>query len=212
MTLTLSEAYDRNLKKIINKENPNYNMRGIIELSEGKITHVFASVNDFELNPTSLTRGVNGGYIYGTESGEGGMAQANFINSNEFNLYFVSGPYHGYTLIFSRELSDDELYEKENLRVKFQNQQILSTDDGTVENHILNEEAVVQRIKFAVETENLQVKRPSNSFSGEDEERINVLLKASQNGEVLPHEERAFIKKHSREIKDQGGFNFSAPF
>ena len=87
MTLTLSEAYDRSLKKIINKDNPNYRIRGFIELSKGKIINVFASINDFELNPTSLTRGINGAYIYGTENGEGGTVQANFINS--MNLTFI---------------------------------------------------------------------------------------------------------------------------
>ena len=223
MTLTLSEAYDRNLSKIINKDNPDYSIRGVIELLAGKITNVFADVNGFELKPTSLSKGVGSVYIYETDNGEGGKAQANFINSHEFNFYFMSGPYHGYTLIFSRELSDDELYKKENLRLRLQNQQILRGNNEfnrvdedpilTQEEAVkLQEEAVAQRIKLASRSQNLQVREPANFFSKGEGETINTLLVAHKNGEVLGDEDQDLMDEYSQEIKDQGGFDFSNPF
>lgn len=226
--LKLNEAYDRKLQKIINQGHSEYEIEGFIELTgKSEITNIFARINGFELNPTNLKKELEGTYVYETEDDNGGKAQASFISQNEFNLYFVSGPYRGYTLIFSRELSDDEQHKRESSQMELKDRQLSRGNNqfNALENegHILTEEeaiqaqedAVAQRKELVMNSSNGQRRGPVSYSSSQDDgkyrETVNVLLRSGQDGRPLSRAEQALLDKHSQQIRDQGGLNFSNP-
>ena len=148
IVLELKEVYDLKSQRIINVNSRGYEISGLMEFERGTATSVSASINGLELNPATLTKVGKDDYDYSVENNRGemivGKAQATFINTNELNFYFISGAYRGYTLIFARKLSDDEIYEKENLRVELMDRRLsrghneLNPDDD--ENMLTEEE------------------------------------------------------------------------
>ena len=131
----LKELYDRNLLKVIARKNPQHDIDGLLEIENGKITDVFAHIDGLQLIPVLSKGQVEGDYNYQAEDKAGesimGKAQATFINTNELNLYFVSGLYRGYTLIFSLKLSDGQAFEKEILHDELRHQELSQSNSET---------------------------------------------------------------------------------
>ena len=226
--LELREMYDRKSQQILSVNNPDYEIEGSVELENKKIASFYVSINDFELNPSKLNSVGKGDYDYGVENEEGalimGKAQAAFINKNEFNLYFISGLYKGYTLIFSRKLSNEQLYEQENAQVELEanrlsreNSEFHAKDKGE---EFVGEEAINAQNTAVAQRQHLGVqdgtqRNPANISSQNDNKRqvnakkINDLLKSWDQGKELSAEEEKILEEHSNEIDELGGFNFS---
>ena len=132
----LKELYDRNLLKVIAQKNPQHDIDGLLEIENGKITDVFAHIDGQQLIPVLRKGQVEGDYNYQAENEAGesimGKAQATFINTNELNLYFVSGLYRGYTLIFSLKLSDSQAFEKEIFHDELRHQKLSQSNSETM--------------------------------------------------------------------------------
>ena len=124
----LLELYDQKTRKIISVENSGYSIEGSMVLEKGKVSHLFVRMNDLEINPAVFNSVGRGDYDYAVEKNSAlGKAQGAFISDSEFNLYFISGEYRGYTLIFSKALSDDERYEKMNNELEQKHEELSRT-------------------------------------------------------------------------------------
>lgn len=115
--MELTEVYDRNLQRVINRNSSDHYVNGYLEMNDKKvINNISAQINDFELTPRSFDIVAKGDYDYAASNNRGnsiiGKAQVVFMNKNEANVYFISGAYRGYTLIFSKRLPPSELAEK----------------------------------------------------------------------------------------------------
>ena len=153
----LKELYDRNLLKVISRENPSYDIDGLLAMEGEKISDVSAHIGDFYFTPM-LTKGeVAGDYNYEAkdEAGESimGKIQATLINPNELNLYFISGLYRGYTLIFSLKLSDGQVFEQVVLEEELRYQELSrGNSDFSLDIVEAEEDAIAERHAIAERT------------------------------------------------------------
>ena len=153
----LKELYDRNLLKVISRENPNYDIDGLLAMEGEKISDVSAHIGDFHFTPM-LTKGeVAGDYNYQAkdEAGESimGKIQATLINPNELNLYFISGLYRGYTLIFSLKLSDGQAFEQAVLAEELRYQELSQgNSDLAIDIVEAEQDAIAERHSIAEQT------------------------------------------------------------
>ena len=120
VTFELKEARERANKQVIGHGNASQGFGGSMTLENDNITNFSADINGKNIELTYLSKSSKNNYIYKANDTEGqsmtGKIRAMAINANEFNIYFISGAYRGYTLIYARQLSDNELYQKESLK------------------------------------------------------------------------------------------------
>ena len=212
VVLELREVYDLKLKKIINVWDSEHDVEGTLELEDGKVTNIYAHVNGFDIEPQTVTDMGNASYRYGAENPNDvklamGKIQGAFINANEFNAYFISGPYKGHTLIFARTTPLEIESEGAVLASESQDSGDFLTGEAAI---TAQKQAIAERQQISHQAERKPAALALEGISEEEHREISSLVAARDNGEELNESEEHAIERYAEKVIASNGLDFSS--
>lgn len=216
--LEMREAFDKKIKKIVKD-----NVEGSLRLVNGEVAEVMAYVNGTDLGLTVDTQ-KKGEFEY-TADVEGGnnkgMAIATNLSNNQFGVYFKTGPYQGYNLVFGKALTAEEAYAKEQYEYEMEQREFdrkLTQNDNNNEYQEDENEGSEQNnavsLRDNIAQMNLQrmsTPQAQAQVSQEDleyQEYARELIAVAASGEELSLEEKEFLEDYSADLQQRGSYNF----